>query len=129
MKKYVNIVWVVILLGALIMWWPFKSPIFFPFNWFNKNEETIIIENNQRQLDSLKIIIDGHKKHQLEMDKLLSRYGDSLLVLKGKIQERENKINELKKESNEIHNIVTKFNTSDINKFLSERYKDSLNTN
>lgn len=129
MKKYVHIVWVIILLGVLIMWWPFKIPKFFSFNWFNRNEETVIIENNQRQLDSLKNIIDGHEKHQLELDNKLLRYEDSLLVFKSKIRERENKINELKKGSNEIHNIVAKFSTSDINKFLSDRYKDSLNTN
>ena len=123
MSKYTNLIWIIIIGLFIFMVWPIKIP---NISWGDSSKEQEIIKNNESKIDSLKKIIESNKKIQIALDNKILNYQDSISSLKNEIFNRENKIKELKKESNEIHSIVSKFSTSDINKFLSDRYKDSL---
>lgn len=123
MKKYTGWIWGAVALAILVMWWPFKLPSQLSFDLFNDSE--VIVEDNQHVVDSLKGVIDlyieDNKELNLKINDLNSQIGD----LQNDVERRENTINKLKRETNEKANSVTKFNTTDIYKFLSDRYKDS----
>lgn len=94
---------------------------------FSTEYEDTILKQTKRESDSLRSLLDTcqyyHDKHNL----IISNMNDSLIVLTGLIKQEQNKIVYLKNHQYEKINNVSKFTSDDISKFLSDRYKDSIN--
>ena len=111
---------------VLVAIFPYNGSLFrFNYDW-NSSTEDAIIRQNERTIDSLRTIIEENNATQLKYDDQLSELSDSIAELKYIIRKRENTISNIKKETNEILNHVSKFNSSDILQWGTERYKDSL---
>lgn len=126
-NKYTGVIAALVFL-LIVIFVPFNKPFFkFDFDWFTSHE-TEVIERNEEIIDSLQQIIDLNKIKQIEYDIQISLLNDSVANLKSTIKRRENTIANIKKETNEILNRVSQFNSSDVLQWGAERYKDSLNT-
>ena len=125
-NKYTGIIIALIFL-LIVIFVPFNKSFFkFDFDWFTSHE-TEVIERNEEIIDSLQQIIDLNKIKQIEYDIYISALTDSVTELQYIIRRRENTIANIKKETNEILNRVSQFNSSDVLQWGAERYKDSLN--
>ena len=124
MSKYTKITWAVITLVVLIWVWPFDWP---KFNWpkFKSPSETVVVEN-QKAVDSLKIVIAGYEQKQKVYDSTITNLNTKIGDLKYQIAQDDKKLIELKKKTNEKINNVSQFTTFDITNFLSDRYRDSI---
>jgi septal ring factor EnvC (AmiA/AmiB activator) len=106
---------------------------FYPIKWFDKikfslgrdSKTEMILKSKDQTIDSLMNVVRSYEDRNKKLTESLLELDDDVLALKATIQRRENTIANLKKETNERVSTVTKFNTSDIYKFLSDRYKDS----
>lgn len=126
MKK-IKYFWIAVVLGTVIFLWPDKWPSF-RINLFPGDSRTDeIVEENQVKIDSLKRVISQYAEQQARHDAEISELTDSLTVLNREISLNQSKIVELKRKANEKANNVSSFNSSDIVKFLSDRYADSTN--
>jgi len=118
---------VAMLFVLLVIFFPFNKPLFkFDFDWSMSHEDEII-ERNEEIIDSLQRIIESNNAKQLEYDLQISALTDSVAELQYIVKRRENTIANIKKQTNEILNRVSQFNSSDVLQWSSERYKDSLN--
>jgi len=118
---------VAMLFVLLVIFFPFNKPLFkFDFDWSMSHEDEII-ERNEEIIDSLQRIIESNNAKQLEYDLQISALTDSVAELQYIVKLRENTIANIKKQTNEILNRVSQFNSSDVLQWSSERYKDSLN--
>jgi len=126
-RKYQWIV-VALLLLTVVLFLPLGKSFFrFDFDWSTSQEDQTI-ERNEEIIDSLQRIIESNNAKQLEYDLQISALTDSVAELQYTIRRRENTIANIKKETNEILNRVSQFNSSDVLQWGAERYKDSLNT-
>lgn len=118
-------VWIAVVLCTVIYLWPAKWPSFNPIDWIFKDHGNEQVDKNQAQVDSLRRVIKEYAAKQLEYDAQIDSLNDSIVVLKHRIEINNSKIAELKNKANEKANTVSNFNSSDILKFLSERYSDT----
>ena len=122
--------WIWMLAGVVALWLIWRYPTKWPWSMsIDYGNDYEVVDNNQHQIDSLKGVIKFYEKEQLLYDEQIRNLEDSVTELQYSIRSKENKIAQLKKETNEKANNVVKFNTSDIYQFLSDRYKvDSTRT-
>jgi uncharacterized coiled-coil DUF342 family protein len=104
------------------MGWP-KIP---DFNLdFGSDDTEEVMVKHIHEVDSLKRVIQMYSDENAQLGLKLNELNEEVYTLQSTIRRRENTIANLKKETNERVSTVTKFNTSDIYKFLSDRYEDS----
>ena len=122
--------WIWIVASCLALWLIWRYPNKWPWSLtIDYGDDYEVVNSNQHQIDSLKGVIQFYEKEQQAYDAQIKNLEDSVVELQYSIRSKENKIAQLKKETNEKANNVVKFNTSDIYKFLSDRYKvDSTRT-
>jgi len=124
--KYTKWVWAAIVLVVLVFWWPFGWPKIPDFNLdFGSDDTEEVMVKHIHEVDSLKRVIQMYSDENAQLGLKLNELNEEVYTLQSTIRRRENTIANLKKETNERVSTVTKFNTSDIYKFLSDRYKDS----
>lgn len=125
MKKYSALIWGAIVIAVFLMWWPFGWPELPKFNFGSDDSDTEIVEHNQKQVDSLKAVIQLYIEDNQELALKIQGLNQEISDLQYTIRRRENTIANLKKETNEKVTSVSKFNSTDIYKFLSDRYKNA----
>lgn len=125
MKKYSALIWGAIVIAVFLMWWPFGWPELPTFNFGSDDSDTEIVEHNQKQVDSLKAVIQLYIEDNQELALKIQDLNQEISDLQYTIRRRENTIANLKKETNEKVTTVSKFNSTDIYKFLSDRYKNA----
>jgi len=97
-------------------------------NWFNgilsklSEGSELVDDDHSKQVDSLKNVIKMYREDETELNATVTDLNSKIEDLKYTIRRRENTIATLKKETNERINTVSKFTSSDIYKFLSDRY-------
>jgi predicted nucleic acid-binding Zn-ribbon protein len=79
----------------------------------------------EHELDSMKNIIGVYMDENAQLNLRINDLNGQIEDLEYTVRRRENTIANLKKETNEKVTAVSKFNSTDIYKFLSDRYKDS----
>lgn len=94
---------------------------------FSTEYEDTILKQTKRESDSLRSLLDTCQYYHDKHNSIISNMNDSLIVLTGLIKQEQNKIVYLKNHQYEKINNVSKFTSDDISKFLSDRYKDSIN--
>ena len=77
---------------------------------------------HSKELDSLRKVVKMYQQDVSELNTTVTELNSQIEDLKYTIRRRENTIATLKKETNERINTVSKFTSSDIYKFLSDRY-------
>lgn len=89
----------------------------------NKIDEIKKYENKQ---DSLKQIINYYKNLDQNHNKKIIQLTDSIAYLNALLEYNEQELNSLKKRRYAKNINISKYSTTDIKKFWSDRYKDSL---
>ena len=79
-------------------------------------------DDHSKELDSLRKVVKMYQQDVSELNTTVTELNSQIEDLKYTIRRRENTIATLKKETNERINTVSKFTSSDIYKFLSDRY-------
>ena len=116
-------IWIAIVVIVLVIWWPKSWPSIPGFGIdFGSDTNT---EQYEHDIDSLKKIVQNYEDENAQLGLRLNELQDEIYDLQSTVRRRENTIANLKKETNETINIVSRYTTSDIYKFLSDRYKDS----
>lgn len=125
MKKYTGWIWAGIIVLALIFIWPSAWPSIPGFNFdFGSGDDTEeLMERHTHEVDSLKNVIQMYAEDAADLNKEITSLNGQISDLQYTIRRRENTIANLKKETNEKVTTVSKFNSTDIYKFLSDRYK------
>ena len=124
--KYTKWIWAAIILVVLVLWWPMGWPKIPDFNLdFGSDDTEEVMVKHIHEVDSLKRVIQMYSDENAQLGLKLNELNEEVYTLQSTIRRRENTIANLKKETNERVSTVTKFNTSDIYKFLSDRYEDS----
>ena len=128
MKKYTGWVWAGLVLVALIIFWPAAWPKMpgFDLNFGSGEDDTEeMMAQYEHELDSMKNIIGVYMDENAQLNLRINDLNGQIEDLEYTVRRRENTIAILKKETNEKVTAVSKFNSTDIYKFLSDRYKDS----
>jgi molecular chaperone GrpE (heat shock protein) len=128
MKKYTGWVWAGLVLVALIIFWPAAWPKMpgFDLNFGSGEDDTEeMMAQYEHELDSMKNIIGVYMDENAQLNLRINDLNGQIEDLEYTVRRRENTIANLKKETNEKVTAVSKFNSTDIYKFLSDRYKDS----
>lgn len=128
MKKYAGWVWAGLVLVALIIFWPAAWPKMpgFDLNFGSAEDDTEeMMAQYEHELDSMKNIIGVYMDENAQLNLRINDLNGQIEDLEYTVRRRENTIANLKKETNEKVTAVSKFNSTDIYKFLSDRYKDS----
>lgn len=128
MKKYAGWVWAGLVLVALIIFWPTAWPKMpgFDLNFGSGEDDTEeMMAQYEHELDSMKNIIGVYMDENAQLNLRINDLNGQIEDLEYTVRRRENTIANLKKETNEKVTAVSKFNSTDIYKFLSDRYKDS----
>lgn len=128
MKKYAGWVWAGLVLVALIIFWPAAWPKMpgFDLNFGSGEDDTEeMMAQYEHELDSMKNIIGVYMDENAQLNLRINDLNGQIEDLEYTVRRRENTIANLKKETNEKVTAVSKFNSTDIYKFLSDRYKDS----
>jgi peptidoglycan hydrolase CwlO-like protein len=116
MKEYIKIILIVIVLVGIGWIWRFNQSIL--------PEPTLV--TNQKIVDSLEIVINSCEHKQKTYDSTITNLNIEIVNLKEQIAQDDKKLAELKKKINEKTNNITKFSTTDITNFVSDRYRDSI---
>lgn len=93
---------------------------------FPNTKELNNIKLYKEKQDSLQQLISHYEKSDKLYSKKIIELSDSVAYLNALLEYNEQEINSLKKRRNAKNINISKYSTTDIKKFWSDRYKDSL---
>jgi ribonuclease HI len=110
-----------LILGALVL-----SISIIGWVLYQKGKNTVVYNDTTSVQIDYKNAIELNKKVQAEKDSTINALTDSIIVLNAMVKTKNNQLQTLKTKRNEKNNDIAKFSTLDLNKFLSNFYKDSV---
>lgn len=110
-----------LILGALTV-----SISIIGFVLYKKNKDKVVYNDTTAAQIEYKNALENNKQLQAKMDSTVLALTDSIVILNGMIDTRNNQIQTLKNKRNEKTNNIAKFSTIDLTKFISNFYKDSV---
>jgi hypothetical protein len=115
MKKQLLIIGALVIFISIIGWVYYKM----------KTPSIVYKDTTVAQLE-YKNVVEQNQKIQAEKDSTINALTDSIVLLNEMVTIQSNILKTLKTKRNEKTNNIAKYSTLDLNKFLSNFYKDSV---